>query len=80
MTRAREGHHASVIYDVPEPRPVPLPDMICASPTGVTGPLPGARHRGCTRRLIVLSLAISANPLRATRVRLSGNASQQTRT
>ena len=33
-----KGIHASVIYDVPEPRPVPLPDMICASPTGVTGP------------------------------------------
>ena len=37
MKQARAGIHVSVIYDVPERRPVPLPDMICASPTDVTG-------------------------------------------
>ena len=36
MTDAREGMPACVIYDVPELRPVPLPDMICVSPTGLT--------------------------------------------
>jgi hypothetical protein len=38
MTDAGQGVHVSVIYDVPELRPVPLPDMICASPADVAGP------------------------------------------